>query len=213
MCTAAGEQKYNSLCVLSLNIINEKIFLFLWFWFFFVTSITALHLIYRLTIILVPFTRYIRVQSSAKENCLKTRNLSILLLSRTFVLLSRARMFTSKDLKTVRRVLEPCHLGDWWVLYQLGRNSNTHFYRYLLRYIDRDVPSNGDCNGADKKKTRQRKVKYRDEEPQHRCKRVRKNDDFPDIDPPPFEEEDGGEEVVNGGHVRQRRKISLPYTV
>ena len=48
----------------------------------------------------------------------------------------RARMFRSGDLKTVRRVLSSCYLGDWWVLYQIGRNSNTHFFRYLLRHIE-----------------------------------------------------------------------------
>ena len=48
----------------------------------------------------------------------------------------RARMFRSTDLKTVRRVLSSCYLGDWWVLYQIGRNSNTHFFRYLLRHIE-----------------------------------------------------------------------------
>ena len=55
--TAAGEQKFNSLCVLSLNIINEKIYLFLWFWFFLLTSITAVHLLYRITIIILPYSR------------------------------------------------------------------------------------------------------------------------------------------------------------
>ena len=44
-------------------------------------------------------------------------------------------MFTSSDLNTVRRVLSRCYLGDWWVLYQLGRNSNTHFFRYGIVYL------------------------------------------------------------------------------
>merc|ERR1711974_208770 len=44
--------------------------------------------------------------------------------------------FRVKDLKTIRRVLSYCYLGDWWVLYQIGRNSNTHFFRYLLRHIE-----------------------------------------------------------------------------
>ena len=55
---------------------------------------------------------------------------------RSLLLMSRARMFRSADLKTVRRVLSSCYLGDWWVLYQIGRNSNTHFFRYLLRHIE-----------------------------------------------------------------------------
>ena len=55
--TAAGEQKFNSLCVLSLNIINEKIYILLWFWFFFIGGLTALHLLYRLFTIMMPVSR------------------------------------------------------------------------------------------------------------------------------------------------------------
>ena len=47
-------------------------------------------------------------------------------------------MFHNSDLKTVKKILSYCYLGDWWVLYQLGRNSNTHFFRYLLRHIEQD---------------------------------------------------------------------------
>jgi hypothetical protein len=45
--------------VLSLNIINEKIYIFLWFWFSFVTSITAVHIVYRVFIIMLPYSRFI----------------------------------------------------------------------------------------------------------------------------------------------------------
>ena len=35
-------QKFDALCVLPLNIINEKIYVFLWFWFICVTLITGI---------------------------------------------------------------------------------------------------------------------------------------------------------------------------
>lgn len=47
-------------------------------------------------------------------------------------------MFKNTDLKVVKKILSYCYLGDWWVLYQLGRNSNTHFFRFLLRHIEHD---------------------------------------------------------------------------
>ena len=56
--TAAGEQKFNSLCVLSLNIINEKIYLLLWFWFYLLALLTGFHLLYRMCVIVMPFSRY-----------------------------------------------------------------------------------------------------------------------------------------------------------
>jgi hypothetical protein len=35
-------QKFDALCVLPLNIINEKIYVFLWFWFVIVSIITGI---------------------------------------------------------------------------------------------------------------------------------------------------------------------------
>ncbi len=35
-------EKFDGLCVLPLNIINEKIYVFLWFWFIIVTVVTGL---------------------------------------------------------------------------------------------------------------------------------------------------------------------------
>ena len=70
--TAAGEQKFNSLCVLSLNIINEKVrdvlfqipthlptfifqvYILLWFWLFGLTVLTSVHLLFRLAVIGIP---------------------------------------------------------------------------------------------------------------------------------------------------------------
>lgn len=74
--TAAGEQKFNSLCVMSLNIINEKVYalclecdptisdisqvyLLLWFWLFGLAILTSVHLVFRLAVIGIPPLRYL----------------------------------------------------------------------------------------------------------------------------------------------------------
>jgi len=53
-------EKHDGLCVLPLNIINEKIYVFLWFWFVFVAAVTGLWMIYRL---LTMFVFDIRVNN------------------------------------------------------------------------------------------------------------------------------------------------------
>jgi len=114
--TGAGEQRLNSLCVLSLNIINEKVYLVLWFWLFGLTILTSLHLVFRILLITVPPLRF-----------------SLLLL--------RSRCFSPSDLSTCKNVLAHCYLGDWFVLYQLSKNSNTYFFRYLLRHLEKSFVS------------------------------------------------------------------------
>ena len=50
-------EKKDGLCVLPLNIINEKIYIFIWFWLIIVTFITGLGLIYRLMVLATPKLR------------------------------------------------------------------------------------------------------------------------------------------------------------
>jgi len=51
-------QKHDALCVLPLNIINEKIYIFLYFWFVFLAAVSCVWLIYRL---LTIFSHDLRV--------------------------------------------------------------------------------------------------------------------------------------------------------
>ena len=39
------------MCVLPLNIINEKIYVFLWFWFVTISAVTAVQMVYRFVLI------------------------------------------------------------------------------------------------------------------------------------------------------------------
>ena len=53
--------------------------------------------------------------------------------------MTRVRAFSGADLWAAKRVMEHCYLGDWFVLYQLSKNSNSQFFRYLLRHMDRSL--------------------------------------------------------------------------
>ncbi|KAL6431541.1 hypothetical protein ACFW04_007247 [Cataglyphis niger] len=50
-------QKLDALCVLALNILNEKIYIFLWFWFIVLAIISGLAMLYSTAIVLMPSTR------------------------------------------------------------------------------------------------------------------------------------------------------------
>ena len=83
----------------------------LWFWMFGLTLLTSTHLLFRLVTILVPPVR-------------------------RFLIIIKIRGFTSSDMSTCKNVLSHCYLGDWFVLYQLSKNSNSYFFRYLLKLMD-----------------------------------------------------------------------------
>lgn len=50
-------QKLDALCVLALNILNEKIYIFLWFWFIILAIMSGLAMLYSTAIVLMPSTR------------------------------------------------------------------------------------------------------------------------------------------------------------
>ena len=41
-------EKHDALCILPLNIVNEKIYIFLYFWFVFLAAVSGIWLVYRL---------------------------------------------------------------------------------------------------------------------------------------------------------------------
>ena len=49
--------KHDGLCILALNIINEKIYVFLWFWFVALALFSALAILYRMMMLLIPSLR------------------------------------------------------------------------------------------------------------------------------------------------------------
>lgn len=50
-------QKHDALCVLALNILNEKIYIFLWFWFLILAALSACAILYSALVVMMPTTR------------------------------------------------------------------------------------------------------------------------------------------------------------
>jgi len=98
-------QNFDGLCVLPLNIINEKIYVFLWFWFVILAIITAIQVLYRLATCFMP---------SMREMLLK------------------ARSRLTKKPGQVEMICRKFGLGDWFLLYQLGKNIDPLIFREFL---------------------------------------------------------------------------------
>ena len=72
---AGGEQIHNGLCVLTQNIINEKIYLVLWFWYAFLAPFSICFIAYRIITIFFSGVRFallyrtVRFHDGFKLNC------------------------------------------------------------------------------------------------------------------------------------------------
>lgn len=97
-------QKLDGLCVLPLNIVNEKIYVFLWFWFLFVAVLSGLNLVYRTAVVVMPKFRLL-------------------------LLRARSRLAPQDEVETITK---KCQIGDWFILYQLGKNIDPLIFKELV---------------------------------------------------------------------------------
>ena len=103
------QENINAICVLALNMINDKVFLILWWWFLFLSIIGALRLVYR-----IIQTRFSAVR---------------------FTLINmRMNRYFKRSVKIVKieNYICNCTLGDWFILYQLSKNLNRPFFMDFL---------------------------------------------------------------------------------
>ncbi|GAB6020612.1 hypothetical protein CHUAL_003287 [Chamberlinius hualienensis] len=102
-------QKHDAICVLPLNIVNEKIYVFLWFWFVFMAIISGLCLVFRAIVVIFPKVRHQLLRMRSR------------LVQRDYVEI----------------VVMKAQLGDWFVLDLLGKNMDGMIYRELLMDLAR----------------------------------------------------------------------------
>ncbi|CAH1111012.1 unnamed protein product [Psylliodes chrysocephalus] len=97
-------QRFDGLCVLPLNIVNEKIYVFLWFWFILLSVLSGISLIYRCVVIVAPKIRL-------------------------YLLRTKCRIAPSDQIETI---CNKCEIGDWFVLYQLGKNIDPLIFKEVI---------------------------------------------------------------------------------
>uniref|UniRef100_A0A023F430 Innexin n=1 Tax=Triatoma infestans TaxID=30076 RepID=A0A023F430_TRIIF len=104
----SGEvERHDAVCILPLNVVNEKIYVFLWFWFLFLGALTALVIFYRLIIIISPRMR-------------------------VYLLRLRFRLVRGEAIDAIVRRSK---MGDWFLLYMLGENIDSIIFRDVIHEL------------------------------------------------------------------------------
>ena len=104
------------ICILSQNIMNQKIYLALWFWMIFLIISCSLNTIYRIAIVLVPALR--KAELVALINTKRSKG-----------------HFLEKDTIVRNNWKEICRIGNWFLMQQIGRNSNPYYFRQFLQSL------------------------------------------------------------------------------
>ncbi|XP_066978033.1 innexin inx2-like [Macrobrachium rosenbergii] len=95
--------RHDALCVLPLNILNQKIFAFLWFWFIIVAVITGIGLLYRMATFSASF--------------------------RHLLLRGRSRLASAEE---VKRVCQEFMIGDWFLVYLMAKNMDPFVFKDFI---------------------------------------------------------------------------------
>jgi hypothetical protein len=122
----------NFQCVLSQNIINQKIYLAIWFWMLILVIACVHNTVYRIATILVP--------------ALRRQELVWLINTKR-----RQEEFLDKEKNKVREYWsENWKIGNWFLLCQIGRNSNSYYFRQFLEALnDQSKDNNISSDHAD----------------------------------------------------------------
>lgn len=113
---AAGKEQYhNGLCVLTQNVINEKLYLGLWFWYAILFPTCIIFFFYRLITIFFDRVRFGLIYKTIRHR------------------------YDPDIKKCLEYILHKSQIGDWFVLYQLSKNTNRYFYREFIKELAQEL--------------------------------------------------------------------------
>jgi hypothetical protein len=104
---SANIESVDALCLLPINIINEKIYVFIWFWFVLLALATAAMLVLHAMLLICPPLR-------------------------AYMLSARS---PNASLDSLHSVLRRCSAGDWFLLHMLAQNVDSLVFAELMELL------------------------------------------------------------------------------
>lgn len=108
-------ERHDAMCVLALNIINEKIYVALWFWFIILAVLTGLYFLYVLAVISVPSMRKVLIERNAKHDF--------------------------KD--RIDPIMKKANMGDWFVIFLLSKNMDSVLFKDFVTKLSEKLKNDG----------------------------------------------------------------------
>lgn len=109
-------QNHDALCIMALNIINEKIYVFLWYWYIILAVISGLGLVWRI------LTMVLHARSMMFNKIV-------------FTMACPGKYDPWKLVTTTHE----CHYGDWVFLYYIAKNVDNSVFAELLHHLATDL--------------------------------------------------------------------------
>lgn len=106
-------ERHDAMCLLAINIISEKIYVFLWFWLIILSVLTALYFIYTIGVVLVPGLRKTMLQRNAKSSYSNDDRLDLL--------------------------MKKADLGDWFLIFLLSKNLDSILFREFISQLTEKI--------------------------------------------------------------------------
>lgn len=111
-------QNHDALCVLGMNILSEKIYIFLWFWFIILAVITGFNLVVRII----------------QMTCHNVRD-------RFVELDSRGHLDKEVKRKNVHAVISRISYSDWLILYYLAQSMDKRNFGQVIEKLSETLPA------------------------------------------------------------------------
>ena len=128
-----GIQELNGMCVLTQNIINQKMYLVIWFYMVFLISILPVCIFYRVLTLFFDCFR---------SALLIGKEVTFFYFSQFNISQFSAQLGNTNDKKArkaIKEIMSKCHVGDWFVLFQLSKNVNMYFFRAFVKELAKSL--------------------------------------------------------------------------
>ena len=128
-----GIQELNGMCVLTQNIINQKMYLVIWFYMVFLISILPVCIFYRVLTLFFDCFR---------SALLIGKEVTFFYFSQFNIFQFSAQLGNTNDKKArkaIKEIMSKCHVGDWFVLFQLSKNVNMYFFRAFVKELAKSL--------------------------------------------------------------------------